>query len=96
MWKRCKRFRKIEDYDPFLLLIRLIPDLSVWECEMLFLKYTILHFQGNYEENQRFSKTRGMGQVRLLFRLIPDSLIETFAVVWEEFHRKSPRVIDSS
>ena len=25
---------------------------------------------------KRFSKTRGMGHVRLLFRLIPDSLIE--------------------
>ena len=28
---------------------------------------------------KRFSKTRGMGHVRSLFRLIPDSLIEIFA-----------------
>ena len=50
MRKRFKRFSKIEDYEPFLLLIRLMQDLSIWECEMLILKYTILHFQGNDEE----------------------------------------------
>ena len=37
MRKWFKRFSKIEDYDPFLLLIRLILDLFVWECKLLLL-----------------------------------------------------------
>ena len=82
MRKWLKRFRKIEDYDPFLLLIRLIPDLSVWECEMLFLEYTICTFKETMKRFKRCSKSAEYGITLLLFRLILDSLIETFAVWW--------------